>query len=47
LAFILKRLSVVNTWTGKEEASGAKDYFNSILDVALSGQIPSAGATTA
>jgi hypothetical protein len=37
LGFILKKLTVISTWTGKEAASGAQDYFNSIADASLSG----------
>ncbi len=37
LAFVLKKLNVVSAWTGKEPASGAQEYFNSIVDVCLSG----------
>ena len=45
LAFVLKRLTTITTWSGKESATNAKDFFNSIIDAALEGQTPYSGGS--
>lgn len=45
LAFILKKMSTISTWAGKEDPSGAQAYFDSIAEAAMSGQTLAAPVT--